>query len=143
MNSLQEQAGAMLATIDASEPGRRSGRLKPEDRALILRLAAKGTVTQAEIARIVGCDPATVSRTLRLLDTRQEARTILESGAARLAQTVVDTDDAAIALKTLGKLDVVRESDGRGDVRVALIVGSPEAPIPAEPRPVLISGGGA
>lgn len=130
MRSLQEQAEAMLDTIDTSVAGKKSARLKPEDRALILRLAAKGTLTQVEIAKAVGCDPATVCRTLKLLDTRKEARTILESGAAKLAQTVVDTEDAAIALKTLGKLEVVADDHARAsNSGITINIGMPGAPI--------------
>lgn len=114
MKTLQEQAESMLETIDSADATKKYARLKPEDRALIFRLAARGHLTQAEIAKAVGCDPATVCRTLKLLDTRKEARAILESGAARLADTVVTTDDAGIALKALGKLDVVR--DDKADV---------------------------
>ena len=126
MSTLQEQAEAMLETIDTTENGKKHARLKPHDRALIFRLAAKGNINQTEIAKAVGCGPATVSRTLRLLDTRKEARTILESGAAKLADTVVNTDDAGIALKALGKLDVVRE-DKEGDQTIGpvTIVGGP------------------
>ena len=78
----------MLAKVDERE--RTSGRLAPEDRALIIRLAA----------------------------------------AVKLAQTVVDTDDAAVALKGLGKLDIVREDRevNRGN-RVTVIVGMPGAPV--------------
>jgi hypothetical protein len=129
--SLQEQAEMMLDTIDAAAAGKKSARLKPEDRALIFRLHAKGNLNQAEIAKAVGCDPATVCRTLKLLDTRKEARMILDSGAAKLAQTVVDTDDASVALKTLGKIDVVpddRGGGGGGD-RVTIIIGQPGAPV--------------
>jgi hypothetical protein len=126
MSTLQDHAAAMLETIDAAESEKKHARLTPNDRALIFRLAAKGNVTQAEIAKAVGCDPSTVTRTLRLLDTRKEARAILESGAARLADTVVKTDDAGIALKALGKLDVVREDrDGSGDqVGTIIVIGA-------------------
>lgn len=48
----------------------------------------------------------------------------------KLAQTVLDTDDAAVALKALGKLDVVRDDReiDRGG-RVTVIVGMPGAPV--------------
>ena len=94
---------------------------------MILRLAAKGTVTQVEIAKAVGCDQSTVSRVLSLLDTRKEARAILESGAARLADTVINTDDAGIALRALGKIDVVRDdkADQGARTRVFISVGMP------------------
>jgi ParB-like chromosome segregation protein Spo0J len=121
--TLQEKAAELLAKIDSGE-GQRA-RLSPDDRALILRLGAKGTISQEQIAQAVGCSQATVSRVLQLLDTRAEARQILESGAARLAATVAATDDAAIALKALGKLDVVRDDrDSSHDSGVTIILGS-------------------
>lgn len=131
MKSLQEQAEAMLETIDASDANRKHSKLTPMDRALIFRLHAKGNLQQQEIARAVGCDPATVSRTLKLLDTTKEAAVILKSGAAKLAQTVVDTDDPAIALKALGKLDVVRD-DGAGHsigAGIVINIGMPGKPL--------------
>jgi hypothetical protein len=109
MSTLQSDAEALLATMPETTDRAAGGKLTAEDRSLILRLAAKGHLTQTQIATAVGCSQATVSRVLALLDTRGEARTILESGAARLAQTIVETDDAGIALRALGKLDVVRD----------------------------------
>lgn len=104
-------------------------RLKPEDKALIFRLAAKGTTTQAEIARIVGCNESTVSRLLQLMDTRPEARVLLEAGAVKLAQTVVDTDDPSVALKALGKIDVVRDDRAEvPDTRIVVMLGGIEPP---------------
>lgn len=124
--SLEEQASALLRKVedgDTSEPSG-STRLAPEDRALILRLAAKGNLAQAEIAKAVGCSQPTVSRVLTMLDTRAEARVILDSGAARLATTVVNTDDAAIALKALGRIDVVRDHDGVTGSGVTINIGT-------------------
>src|SRR5262245_40735561 len=95
MKTLKQQATEMRETIDSVDGEKKYARLTPSDRALIFRLAAKGHCTKAEIAKAVGCDPSTVTRTLQLLDARSEARTILESGAARLADTVVKTTDAA------------------------------------------------
>jgi ParB-like chromosome segregation protein Spo0J len=127
MASLKEHAGALLKDVEAAEAHRVSERLTATDRALILRLAAKGNLSQEGIAKAVGCSQPTVSRVLALMDTRKEARTILESGAVTLAQTVVDTNDAGIALKALGKLDVVRED--RGDqTNIAILMGTPEHP---------------
>jgi hypothetical protein len=122
MTTLQDEAAAMLGRIDAAEAAKRVGELSPEDRAMILRLGAKGNATQQEIAKVVGCNQSTVSRVLAMLDTRKEARTILESGAARLADTVVNTDDAAIALKALGKLDVVRDDKSGADGGDAIVI---------------------
>lgn len=128
MSDLKQQAEALLADVDRGETERRYSRLTPADRALVLRLLAKGNLTQAEIAKAVGCTQPTVSRIAALLDTRKEARTILESGAAKLADTVVNTDDAGIALKALGKLDVVRDDrDGSSTVGPIIVIGSPIA----------------
>lgn len=123
MKTLQEQAEAMLETIDASN-GKKHSRLTPNDRALIFNLAAKGNLTYEEIGKAVGCDKSTVCRVLQMVDTRQAARVILESGAAKMADTVVNTKDAGTALKALGKLDVVRE-DSRGAGNNVLVVVPP------------------
>jgi hypothetical protein len=96
---------------------------------MIFRLHAKGHLKQSEIATAVGCDPSTVFRTLALIDTRPEARAIMESGAAQMAQTVVGTKDAGIALKALGKLDVVREDAAQGGSNVVVMVGTAEHPL--------------
>ena len=129
MQSLQEQAEAMLGTIDETQAAKKSARLTPNDRALIFRLALKGNLMQSEIAKAVGCDPATVCRTLKLLDTTEEARLIMKSGAAKLADTVVNTDDAGIALKALGKLDVVRDESGGVGIGVTINIGQPGQPV--------------
>jgi hypothetical protein len=137
MSDLQEKASALLARIDGDQEAERSGRLSPGDRVMIFRLAAKG-LSQDEIARIVGCSQPTVSRTLALIDTRKEARMILESGSAKLAQTVVDTPDGKVALQALGKLDVVREdAHGGGNSSFVLVVGQPGL-VPSELEPPVI-----
>jgi hypothetical protein len=125
VSTLQNHAEALLEKIDQRE--RTGGKLQPEDRALILRLAAKGNLSQEEIAKAVGCSQPTVSRVLALLDTRKEARTILESGAARMATNVVDNGDPDLHLKALAKLDVVREDrEGAGvNVGPIVIIGAP------------------
>jgi hypothetical protein len=51
---------------------------------MIFRLAAKGHLTQEEIAKAVGCDKSTVCRTLMLIDTRKEARLILGDSCRRI-----------------------------------------------------------
>jgi hypothetical protein len=62
----------------------------------------------------------------------------LESGAAKLATAVVETDDALTALKALGKFDVVREDPHGGNThnfdrwrgRLSMVVGNaPDASI--------------
>ena len=82
MKTLQDQAAAMLETLDASAGEKKYARLTPEDRSMIFRLAAKGNLTQEEIAKAVGCDKSTVCRTLMLIDTRKEARLIGERRCA-------------------------------------------------------------
>ena len=138
MTTLREKASALLVQIDQNQEVECSSRLSPSDRVMIFRLAGKGQ-SQAEIARIIGCSQPTVSRTLALIDTRAEARMILESGAAKLAQTVVDTDDPAVALKALGKVDVVREdAHGGSNNNVVLLIGQPGQPVPAGLEPPAI-----
>ena len=119
MSDLQEKAAALLARIDDGQDAqRRGGPLSPDDRALILRLGAKG-ISQTQIAKVVGCHQATVSRTL--------------------AQTVVDTDDAAIALKALGKVDVVRaDENAGGSSNFVLVVGQPGQSIPEGLEPPVV-----
>jgi ParB-like chromosome segregation protein Spo0J len=137
MSDLREKASALLARIDEDQEAERAGRLSPSDRALIFRLAAKG-LPQDQIAKIVGCSQPTVSRTLALLDTRTEARTILESGAAKMADTVVNTKDAGIALKALAKVDVVRDdAHGGGNSNFVLVIGQP-GNVPPELEPPMI-----
>ena len=125
VSTLHEDAEALLETIDSAESKKKYARLTPNDRVTIYKLAAKGNITQAKIAEAVGCDPTTVSRALRFVDTRHEARMILESGAAKMADTVVNTKDAKIALNTLGKLDVVREEAQQGGNNVLITFGQP------------------
>ena len=140
MSTLQEDATAMLETIDSAEDGKKYERLSAGDRALIFQLHAKD-VQQGEIARIIGCHPSTVCRTLKLIDTRQGARAILNGGAAEMATTVLKTKDAGIALKALAKLDVVRddkaEDAGRPSVQVLIGIappGTPRNPMPLTAR---------
>ena len=129
MKTLQEQAAMMLETIDASTTEKKYARLTPEDRAMIFRLAAKGHLTQEEIAKAVGCDKSTVCRTLMLIDTRKEARLILESGAAKMAHTVVNTKNAGDALKGLQAIEVVPRDAQAGQGGVQIIVGMPGHPL--------------
>jgi IS30 family transposase len=55
--------GGLIVTVDWERPGGRGRRLSYDERVEIMRLRDKG-VKQAEIARRVGRDPATVSREL-------------------------------------------------------------------------------
>ena len=78
---------------------------------------------------------------LRLFqDSRPEALALLQGSALQLAATVAETTDPGVALKALGKLDVVRDDHHReaGEGRVIIIVGTPAAPIAL---PVALSAG--
>ena len=100
-------------------------RLSRRQIALILQLDATD-LSQRQIAAHVGFSEATISHVLgEWSDTRDLARKRLEAGAERLAQTVVKTKDSAVALKALGKLDVVREDAQAGNVQVAVMIGQP------------------
>ena len=136
--SLQRKAAELLGEVDRQQAQSKYKRLTVDEKTLMYRMAKLGTMSQAEIARAIGCDPATVCRHLQLMDTRPEARALLEAGAARLAETVVDTNDPAVALKALGKLDVVRDDrEGGGGSNILIAIGQPGAPL--EP-PVLTIG---
>ena len=114
MKTLQEQAEAMLETIDTTETDRKYERLTAGDRALIFQLHAKD-MQQAEIARIVGCHASTVCRALKLVDTRQGAQMMLQSKAADMAQHVIDKGDADTHRKVLTQMDVLpKEGHGGG-----------------------------
>ena len=139
---LTEQAEALLRDVDRQEHEKKSARLTPSDKVMILRLAMKGN-TQEQIAAVVHCDQSTVSRVLRdTVDSRPEARILLEAGAAKLAQTVVDTDDPSVALKALGKLDVVRDDrENAGGNNILIAIGQPGAPL--EPPVITIAADGS
>lgn len=120
-DELQEQAAALLEHVQADGGEGKHSHLTPDERALILILHAR-EVPQAEIARIIGCHPSSVSRTVRYLDTRDGARLMLHQGAAKLADKVLRTKSAETARKALTQIDVLPK-DGSGtsvDVRVML-----------------------
>ena len=112
----------MLETINATEDGKKYERLSAGDRGLIFQLHAKD-VQQAEIARIVGCHASTVCRALKLIDTREGARMILNSKAADMAQHVVDKGDPENHRKVLTQLAVLPPEKGSGDVEVRAMIG--------------------
>ncbi|MPZ20148.1 MAG: helix-turn-helix domain-containing protein [Luteitalea sp.] len=118
--------GPQLPATDTAKHGKR---LSQKEIALILSLDAAGK-NMSQIAAGVGCDVSTVSRTLsQYTDHRELARKRLEGGALRLAQTVVNTKDAGVALKALGKLDVVREDAAQGGNSLVVLLGSEAAPL--------------
>lgn len=104
----------------------------------ILNLHKAGK-NNTEIAGIVGCDDSTVGSVLNRFgaDTRDLARAALEAGAVKLAQTVVKTKDSAVALKTLGKLDVVREDQAGAGTNILIAMGQPGSAL--EPPAISIS----
>jgi len=100
-------------------------RLSMRSRSLMLQLSDAGK-TATEIAQVIGCTISTVSRTLdELGDNRALARRQLEAAAPRLVRTVVNSKDAATALRALGKLDVVREDNASASVNIGIAIGQP------------------
>lgn len=84
----------------------------------------------SEIARVLGVHEATVGRLIdRFADSRDLARKRLEGGALKLAQTVVNTKDSTVALKALGKLDVVREDAAGAGNNVVVVMGNNDRPL--------------
>lgn len=122
------QTSAAVVLGSAPEPrdtAKHGKRLTQGQIAMILQLA-NANQTQLEIAQRVGCHPATVARTLdQFVDGRELARKRLENGALKLAATVVNTKDSAVALKALGKLDVVREDQASAGTNVLIAIGQP------------------
>jgi len=124
----QPEAAARTSADTPRDTAKFGRRLTHLQIAQILHLSAEGK-SNLEIGRLVGCDDATVGRTLgRFGDTRILARKVLERGSVQLAETVVKTKDSAVALKALGKLDVVRE-DQASETNIAILMGTPEQPL--------------
>jgi hypothetical protein len=118
-----------VAPSPAAATAKHGKRLSTQQIAAILTLASAGK-NNSEIARTVGCDDATVGYHLEKFgDARELARKRLEGGALKLAATVVNTKDAGIALKALGKLDVVREDSGGAGTNVLIAIGQPGQPL--------------
>jgi hypothetical protein len=124
LNALEMQPAELIGSEPI--PKRRTFKhLTAKQIALVCQLSDAGK-TGCEIAAILGCDDSTVSRTLQEFgDTREIARRKLEAGAMRLVQTVVETQDAGVALKALGKLDVVREDQAGAGNTVMIAIGQP------------------
>lgn len=102
----------------------RGSALNKREIALCLQLAEAGK-PQNEIAQVLRCHESTVSRTLDTWgDTRPLARRLLEARATTLAQTVIKSKNADVALRALGKLDVVREDTVTGGNTMVVVLGS-------------------
>jgi DNA-binding MarR family transcriptional regulator len=100
-------------------------RLSMRAQSLMLQLADAGK-TPSEIAQVLGVNCSTVTRGLdQLTDNRVLARRILDAAAPKLVKTIVDSKDAATALRALGKLDVVREDNANSGLNIAIAIGQP------------------
>lgn len=110
-------------TRQPRKPGRGS-QLTKREISLCLQLAEAGK-TGREIAQVLGVSDSTISRTLETWgDTRPLARRLLEARATQLAQTVVKTKNADVALRALGKLDVVREDQVSSGNQMVVVLGT-------------------
>lgn len=124
--ALAERSEVQTETIERVGTGRR---LSKRQQALILSLHEQGK-NCVEIGQAIGCAPSTVTRTLDAwVDTRPIARKLLEAGATKLVETVINAKDASTALKALGKLDVVREDQAQTGSQVVVMIGSQDSPI--------------
>ena len=99
-------------------------RLSMRAQSLMLQLADAGKAP-TEIAQVLGVNCSTVTRGLdQLTDNRILARRILDANAPKLVKTIVDSKDAATALRTLQKLDVVREDQAQSS-QILIAIGQP------------------
>ena len=102
----------------------------------ILQLANDGK-NQREIAEALNIHQSSVSRTLsKYMGTLLSAKKTLESGARKLAETVVNTEDSSLALKALGRLNVVNDTPDNGGIQV--IIGSPSNIVDGLTPPILL-----
>jgi len=102
----------------------------------ILQLSNDGK-NQREIARALNIHQSSVSRTLsKYMGTLLSAKKTLESGARKLAETVVNTQDSSLALKALGRLNVVNDMPDQGGIQV--IIGSPSNMVDGLAPPILL-----
>jgi DNA-binding NarL/FixJ family response regulator len=102
----------------------------------ILQLSNDGK-NQREIARALNIHQSSVSRTLsKYMGTLLSAKKTLESGARKLAETVVNTQDSSLALKALGRLNVVNDMLDQGGIQV--IIGSPSNMVDGLAPPILL-----
>jgi hypothetical protein len=130
LHDLQGQAEALLDSMKMVPPREPGEKLRAADEAQILELHAAGH-SQTDIARAVGCHQSTVSRTIADYDdSRPLARKYLDARAVDIAKRLVAEAPPAVALKLLGKLDVVRDDavaggtgDG-GETRIYLGIGN-------------------
>jgi predicted XRE-type DNA-binding protein len=102
----------------------------------ILQMANDGK-NQRQIAEVLNIHQSTVSRTLsKYMGTLLSAKKTLESGARKLAETVVNTEDSSLALKALGRLNVVNDTPDQGGIQV--IIGSPSNMVDGLAPPILL-----
>jgi hypothetical protein len=134
--ALSEQPEVLALSDPAKGHGRR---LTQREVAILLQLAEAGK-TNTEIAQALKCSLPTVGRTLEQWgDNRALARRFLEANSPKLAKTIVKSKDAATALRTLQKLDVVRDEATSAGAQVVVMIGSsasPLAPPAIEIRPL-------
>ena len=131
---LASDAAALLANWRALPPREAGEELRDQDKQAILLLRREGK-TQSEIAAVVGCDQATVSRTLsKLTDTRPLAEAIAHSSAAKMMQNVIDNGKPELHAKVLQGVGVkvLPEDESRGRSQVIVQIGVSGAPIPTE-----------
>jgi hypothetical protein len=95
---------------------------------------------QREIAEVLNIHQSTVSRTLsKYTGTLLSAKKTLESGARKLAETVINTEDSSLliaSLKALGRLNVVNDTPDNGGIQV--IIGSPTNVVDGLTPPILL-----
>lgn len=102
-------------------------RLSRATEGLILKLSDEGK-TQHQVAQMVGCSQATVSRTLAAFqDTRALAKSHLHNNAIRLAERVIKQANVEESLEVLDRLDVApkKERGGNSHTGVQVIVNMP------------------
>ena len=108
-----------------SDPAKGNGRrLTQREVAICLQLADAGKST-VEIAEVLHCHNTTVGRILaQWADDRHLARRYLEANTLRAAKTVLKSRDGNVALKLLGKMDIVREDAVNGGNNMVVVLGS-------------------
>ncbi len=125
---ISETSGSLTfdATHNLSDADQRESFTDHEKHVLqVLELSKDRALTQTDIATKVGIHQSQVSRIVaRYSDKRILARILLESSALALVETLVNTDDPSIALKTLKALNVVEDTP-ETEARVTVALGSP------------------
>lgn len=131
--SVPETDSSASSEQGSAKPTRGYKHLSVKQIASIVRLSDEGH-SQTVIANLVGCSQSTVSDTLiDFTDSREIARRRLEASALKLVETVAATKDSAVALKALGKLDVVREDQAQGGNQLVVLMGTPDQPLSPPP----------